>query len=45
MELGRILVLDGQHKDLDKGSIPELLSNALGVSFDQAIGHDFLEQP
>ena len=40
-----ILVLDGQHKDLDKGSIPELLSNALGVSFDQAIGHDFLEQP
>ena len=40
-----ILVLDGQHKDLDKGSIPELLSTALGVSFDQAIGHDFLEQP
>ena len=33
-----ILVLDGQHKDLDKGSIPELLSKALGVSFDQAIG-------
>ena len=40
-----ILVLDGQHKELDKGSIPELLSKALGVSFDQAIGHDFLEQP
>lgn len=38
-----ILVLDGQHKDLDKGSIPDLLSKALGVSFDQAIGHDFLE--
>ena len=40
-----ILVLDGQHKELDKGSIPELLSKALGVSFDQEIGHDFLEQP
>lgn len=38
-----ILVLDGAHKDLDKGSIPDLLSKALGVSFDQAIGHDFLE--
>ena len=38
-----ILVLDGHHKDLDKGSIPDLLSKALGVSFDQSIGHDFLE--
>ena len=38
-----ILVLDGQHKSLDKGSIPELLSNALGVSFDGSIGHDFIE--
>ena len=39
-----ILVLDGQHKELDKGSIPDLLSTALGVSFNQSIGHDFLEQ-
>ena len=38
-----ILVLDGQHKQLDKGSIPELLSKALGVSFDSSIGHDFLD--
>lgn len=38
-----ILVLDGQHKTLDKGAIPELLSKALGVSFDQNIGHDFFE--
>ena len=36
-----ILVLDGNHKELDKGSIPDLLSKALGVSFDQAIGHDY----
>lgn len=38
-----ILVLDGKHKQLDKGSIPELLSKALGVSFDSSIGHDFIE--
>jgi archaellum biogenesis ATPase FlaH len=39
-----ILVLDGNHQDLDKGSLPDLLTKALGVSFDQNIGHDFLEQ-
>lgn len=38
-----ILVLDGNHKQLDKGSIPEMLSKALGVSFDSSIGHDFME--
>jgi archaellum biogenesis ATPase FlaH len=38
-----ILVLDGKVKDLDKGAIPELLSTALGVSFDTNVGHDFLE--
>lgn len=36
-------VLDGQNPDKDRGSIPELLSTALGVSFDTNIGHDFLE--
>jgi archaellum biogenesis ATPase FlaH len=38
-----ILILDGQDKELDKGAIPELLSNSLGISFDTNIGHDFLE--
>jgi archaellum biogenesis ATPase FlaH len=38
-----ILVLDGAHDDKDKGSIPEMLAEALGVSFDNAVGHDFLE--
>lgn len=38
-----ILVLDGKHKQLEKGSIPELLSKALGISFDSNIGHDFVE--
>jgi len=38
-----ILVLDGKVKELDKGAIPQLLSDALGVSFDTNVGHDFLE--
>ena len=38
-----ILVLDGKDPEHDKGAIPELLSKALGVSFDSNIGHDFLD--
>lgn len=38
-----ILILDGQDKELDKGSIPKLLSDSLGISFDTSVGHDFLE--
>jgi len=38
-----ILVLDGKDSQNDKGSIPKLLSDALGVSFDSNIGHDFLD--
>lgn len=37
-----IQIFDGKTKE-DKGSIPELLSEALAISFDQNIGHDFLE--
>ena len=37
-----ILILDGQDKDFDKGSIPKLLSDSLGISFDSSVGHDFL---
>lgn len=39
-----ILILDGQDKEFDKGSIPKLLSDSLGISFDTNIGHDFLEE-
>lgn len=39
-----ILILDGQDKELDKGAIPQLLSDSLGISFDAHIGHDFLEE-
>ena len=37
-----IQILDGK-ADISKGSIPNLLSDALAVSFDPHIGHDFLE--
>jgi len=37
-----ILILDGQDKENDKGSIPKLLSDSLGISFDTSVGHDFL---
>jgi archaellum biogenesis ATPase FlaH len=38
-----IEVFDGKAKDTDKGSIPKLLSDALAVSFDSHIGHDFFD--
>jgi len=38
-----ILILDGQEKQTDKGEIPKLLSDSLGISFDTSVGHDFLE--
>lgn len=38
-----ISILDGKDKDRGKGSIPEILSNALGVSFDTHIGHDLID--
>jgi hypothetical protein len=41
--MSSILILDGKDNKLDKGNIPTLLSDALAVSFDSHIGHDFLE--
>lgn len=38
-----ILILDGQDRENDKGAIPKILSDSLGISFDTHIGHDFLE--
>jgi archaellum biogenesis ATPase FlaH len=38
-----IQILDGQDSGKGKGSIPSLLSDALGVSFDPNIGHDYLD--
>jgi replicative DNA helicase len=41
--LGAISILDGKDKTAEKGSIPSLLSDALAVSFDSSVGHDYLE--
>lgn len=38
-----IQILDGRDDKTGKGSIPAILSEALAVSFDTNIGHDFLE--
>ena len=38
-----IQIIDGKDKDRSEGSIPEILSDALGVSFDQAVGHDYFD--
>lgn len=38
-----ILILDNQVADVDKGSIPQMISDSLGISFDTSVGHDFLE--
>lgn len=37
-----IKIIDGKNKKYDKGAIPKLLEDALGVSFDTQIGHDYL---
>ena len=38
-----IHIIDGKSKDKTKTSIPQVLSEALAVSFDNHIGHDFIE--
>jgi replicative DNA helicase len=35
--------LDGKDKTQEKGAIPKILSDALAVSFDNSVGHDYLE--
>ena len=37
-----VKIADGQDSQKDKGAIPQILSEALGVSFDQHIGHDYV---
>lgn len=40
--MASIKILD-QKSEMDKGAIPKLLSDALGVSFDVSIGHDYFD--
>jgi replicative DNA helicase len=37
-----VSILDSNNTNKNKGEIPKLLSNALGVSFDSHIGHDYI---
>ena len=39
-----IKIADGGDSKLDKGAIPSILQDALAVSFDEHIGHDYIEQ-
>ena len=38
-----ITIIDGKHESLTKNALPEILSKALGVSFDKNVGHDYVE--
>ena len=37
-----VKIADGQDEKRDKGAIPQILSDALGVSFDAHVGHDYV---
>jgi len=39
-----IQIIDGKSKDQTPEAIPKILQDALGVSFDSHIGHDYIEQ-
>lgn len=41
--LKSVSIADGQDKDISRGSIPKMLQDALAVSFDTSIGHDFFD--
>lgn len=38
-----IRIIDGKKEKLSRNAIPEILSEALSISFDPHIGHDFIE--
>ena len=38
-----ISIIDGKHKDLTKNALPDILSDALSVSFDRNVGHDYVD--
>ncbi|NBR33065.1 MAG: DNA primase, partial [Sphingomonadaceae bacterium] len=38
-----VKILDERENKEDKGMIPKLLSDALGVSFDRSVGHDYID--
>jgi len=38
-----ISIIDGKEDKLDKGAIPQILTDALAIGFDTNIGHDYIE--
>lgn len=38
-----IQIMDGSDKNHDKGMIPKILQDALAVTFDTSVGHDYLD--
>lgn len=38
-----ISIIDGKHQSLTKGALPDLLTKALGVGFDNNVGHDYVD--
>jgi len=42
--LNGIHIIDGKEKDKSPDALPSILSEALAVSFDKHIGHDYMEQ-
>ena len=42
--LSGIHIIDGKDKERSPDALPELLSKALGVSFDDHVGHDYIQQ-
>jgi len=41
--LKSISIIDGKDKLLSKEGIPDILTEALGVSFDRSVGHDYID--
>ena len=41
--MNSINILDGKDTEYTESAIPEILSNALAISFDTRVGHDFIE--
>lgn len=38
-----IQIIDGKSSNLDKGAIPDILTKALSVGFDNNVGHDYMD--
>jgi len=38
-----ISIIDGKHESLTKNALPDILTKALGVGFDNNVGHDYIE--